>query len=190
MRLSSWSPADRARPRGSGAVARPRGSGAVARPLTPGVRSGFLNFWINYHVSDGDIRTATKWESACIGASTGASEVFFTTPINFIKFRMQRPEWGYSGMVDAMQTIYRDEGLLAFWKGTEAVFARNTICMLGMVYGYKEIESRLPKDFETGRHFTAGAIGGICGSFLSYPFEMLRAARMHNRSFMDEMVKQ
>ena len=36
----------------------------------------------------------------------------------------------------------------------------------------------------------AGAIGGICGSFLSYPFEMLRAARMHNRSFMDEMVKQ
>ena len=51
-------------------------------------------------------------------------------------------------------------------------------------------ESRLPKDFETGRHFTAGAIGGICGSFLSYPFEMLRAARMHNRSFMDEMVKQ
>ena len=153
-------------------------------------RSGFLNFWINYHVSDGDIRTATKWESACIGASTGASEVFFTTPINFIKFRMQRPEWGYSGMVDAMQTIYRDEGLLAFWKGTEAVFARNTICMVGMVYGYKEIETRLPKNFETGRHFTAGAIGGICGSFLSYPFEMLRAARMHNRSFMDEMVKQ
>ena len=135
---------------------------------------------------------------------------------------------------------------------------RNSICMLGMVYGYKEIESRLPETFQTGalaelcvcifslsvwartsykwscvprvphlthaglcfswrrwccakegvlafhvyssvllfactsfftgRHFAAGAIGGVAGSFLSYPFEMMRAAKQHNRSFMDEMV--
>jgi len=103
---------------------------------------------------------------------------------------MQRPEWGYTGMVNAIVTINRDEGPLAFWKGVEAVFMRNTICMLGMVYGYKEIEGRLPADFQTGRHFAAGAIGGIVGSFLSYPFEMLRAAKQHNRSFMDEMVRQ
>ena len=67
---------------------------------------------------------------------------------------------------------------------------RNSICMLGMVYGYKEIESRIPESVTTGRHFMAGAIGGVTGSFLSYPFEMLRAAKQHNRSFMDEMVKQ
>lgn len=93
-------------------------------------------------------------------------------------------------MADAVRTIYRDEGPLAFWKGTEAVFFRNSICMMGMVYGYKEIESRIPKNVETGRHFAAGAIGGVIGSFISYPFEMLRAARMHNRSFVEEMVKQ
>jgi hypothetical protein len=29
---------------------------------------------------------------------------------------MQRPEWGYTGMFDAIKTIYRDEGILAFWK--------------------------------------------------------------------------
>jgi len=154
------------------------------------VHYGFLNYWINYHTSDGDIRSATKLQSALIGASTGASEVIITSPINFVKFRMQRPEWGYTGMVNAIVTINRDEGPLAFWKGVEAVFMRNTICMLGMVYGYKEIEGRLPADFQTGRHFAAGAIGGIVGSFLSYPFEMLRAAKQHNRSFMDEMVRQ
>ena len=52
---------------------------------------------------------------------------------------LQRPEWGYTGMMDAIVTINRDEGPLAFWKGVEAVFMRNTICMLGIVYGYKEV---------------------------------------------------
>lgn len=154
------------------------------------VHYGFLNYWINFYTLDGDIRSATKAQSAAIGFSTGASEVLITSPINFVKFRMQRPEWGYTGTMNAVKTIYRDEGPMAFWKGVEAVFMRNSICMLGMVYGYKEIESRLPDDFQTGRHFAAGAIGGVCGSFLSYPFEMMRAAKQHNRSFMDEMVKQ
>lgn len=46
---------------------------------------------------------------------------------------MQRPEWGYTGMLNAVATIHRDEGIFAFWKGIEAVFFRNSICMLGMV---------------------------------------------------------
>jgi hypothetical protein len=112
---------------------------------------GFLNYWINFHTIDGDIRSATKTQSALIGLSTGASECIFTTPINFVKFRMQRPEWGYTGMADCVRTVHRTEGITAFWKGTEAVFARNSICMLGMVYGYKEIESRIPPDIQTGR---------------------------------------
>ena len=28
-------------------------------------------------------------------------------------------------------------------------------------------------------------MGGVLGSFLSYPFEMLRAAKMHNRNFYE-----
>uniref|UniRef100_A0A7S4JXG0 Mitochondrial carrier protein n=1 Tax=Prymnesium polylepis TaxID=72548 RepID=A0A7S4JXG0_9EUKA len=154
------------------------------------VHYGFLNYWINFYVSDGDIRSATKAQSAMIGVSTGASEVLFTTPLNFVKFRMQRPEWGYTGVLDAVSTIYRTEGIFAFWKGVEAVFVRNSICMLGMVYGYKEIETRIPPDMQIGRHFLAGAIGGVAGSLLSYPFEMMRAAKMHNLSFMEHMVKQ
>lgn len=148
------------------------------------VHYSFLNYWINFHTKTGDIRKATKQESALIGLCTGASECIFVTPINFVKFRMQRPEWGYTGMFNAISTVYKTEGITAFWKGTSAVLFRNSICMLGMVYGYKEIESRLP-DGTPARHFTAGAVGGILGSFVSYPFEMWRAARMHNCSYSE-----
>ena len=78
--------------------------------------------------------------------ATGASEVMLVNPINFVKFRMQRPEWGYTGMLDAIQTIYRTEGVKAFWKGAGAVFVRNTICNGGMVGGYKLLGSPQPMD--------------------------------------------
>lgn len=159
-------------------------AGAVPKAI---VHYGFLNGWINFYAPNGDIRQANKPQSAAIGFCTGASEVLFTTPINMVKFRMQRPEWGYTGMFDAIRRIHADEGILAFWKGTGAVFCRNSICMLGMIYGYKEIEERLP-DNTPARHFAAGAIGGVLGSLMSYPFEMLRAARMHNRDFSKEML--
>mmetsp|Transcript_51856 Transcript_51856/g.97002 ORF Transcript_51856/g.97002 Transcript_51856/m.97002 type:complete len:182 (+) Transcript_51856:423-968(+) len=126
-----------------------------------------------------------------IGMATGASEVMLVNPINFVKFRMQRPEWGYSGMIDAIQTIYRLEGPGAFWKGAGAVLVRNTICNGGMVGGYKFAEKALSTATELPegpRHTVAGACGGLLGSFVSYPFEMLRAAKMHNISFMDEIV--
>lgn len=153
------------------------------------VHYSFLNFWMHRFAPEGDIRKANKSQSAMIGFCTGASECLFTTPINMVKFRMQRPEWGYTSMFNAIHTIRQTEGVFAFWKGTGAVFFRNSICMLGMVYGYKEIEERLPAQ-TPARHFCAGAIGGVLGSFLSYPFEMLRAARMHNRDFRAEMWSQ
>lgn len=101
--------------------------------------------------------------------------MLIASPINFVKFRMQRPEWGYKGMGDAIQTIYRTEGLKAFWKGVGATFMRNTICMAGMLGGYQLLEQKLPEDWNKNvRHLVAGMVGGVTGSLVSYPFEMLR----------------
>mmetsp|Transcript_8858 Transcript_8858/g.20008 ORF Transcript_8858/g.20008 Transcript_8858/m.20008 type:complete len:281 (+) Transcript_8858:164-1006(+) len=160
-------------------------TGAVPKAI---IHYSFLNYWIHVFTEDGDIRSAESYQSAMIGFAVGASEVVFTNPLNFVKFRMQRPEWGYKGMFDAIWTIYREEGTLAFWKGFEAAFARNSICMLATLGSYKEVETRLPIEFVAGRHFAAGAVGGFIGSFFSYPFEMMRAAAMHNRNFYKEML--
>ena len=131
---------------------------------------------------------ATLKESVQVGLSTGCSEVFFITPLNMVKFRMQRPEWGYSGTLDAVKTIARDEGVAAFWKGTLPSFCRNSVCMGGMLGGYRVVEDRLPESVGARRHLFAGMLGGLSGSLMSYPFEMWRAAQMHNRSFKQEML--
>ena len=141
------------------------------------------NRWTLWACSD-----ATLKESVQVGLSTGCSEVFFITPLNMVKFRMQRPEWGYSGTLDAVKTIARDEGVAAFWKGTLPSFCRNSVCMGGMLGGYRVVEDRLPEWVGSRRHLFAGMLGGLSGSLASYPFEMWRAAQMHNRSFKEEML--
>jgi len=145
-----------------------------------------LVFYSNVFIPTGSMKDANVKQSVSVGLATGASEVIFSTPINFCKFRMQRPEWGYNGLADAIVTISKTEGVFAFWKGTLPTFGRNSICMGGMLGGYKIVESRLPANTPR-RNLISGMVGGILGSLLSYPFEMWRAARMHNRNFYDEM---
>jgi len=165
-----------------------RSLGTTAAGLIPKcwIHYAWLNFYIALMVPSGNLKQATKKESALVGLLTGGSEVIFLTPINFVKFRMQRPEWGYKNMLDCITRVYREEGPLAYWKGTGAVFCRNSICMFGMVGFYNTIEQSLPEKMAF-KAVSAGAICGIIGSFLSYPFEMLRAAKQHNISFWDEM---
>jgi hypothetical protein len=164
-----------------------RSLGTTAVGLIPKcwIHYAWLNFYIALLVPSGNLRQATKVESALCGLATGGSEVIFLTPINFVKFRMQRPEWGYKNMLDCLVRVYKEEGPLAYWKGTGAVFCRNSICMFGMVGFYNTVEAALPT--MPFKAVAAGALCGVIGSFLSYPFEMLRAAKQHNISFWDEM---
>lgn len=167
-----------------------RSLGTTAAGLIPKcwIHYAWLNFYIALLVPSGNLKQATKTQSALVGLLTGGSEVIFLTPINFVKFRMQRPEWGYKNMFDCLSRVYREEGAFAYWKGTGAVFCRNSICMFGMVGFYNTVEQSMPTDLEKNvKAVSAGAVCGIIGSFLSYPFEMLRAAKQHNISFWDEM---
>lgn len=145
-----------------------------------------LVFYSNVFIPSGSMRDASLKQSIQVGLATGGSEVVFSTPINFCKFRMQRPEWGYKGLGDAIVTIAKIEGVFAFWKGTLPTFCRNSICMAGMLGGYRVVEPSLPQNTPR-RHLISGMVGGLIGSLASYPFEMWRAARMHNRDFYAEM---
>jgi hypothetical protein len=169
---------------------------ALYRSLPVGIAGAVPKAVINYSVlcaymqwilGDIDIRKATKTEAGIIGLLTGASQVFLVTPINFLRFRMMRPEWGYKNTMDAIYRIKREEGVLAFWKGTQACFYRDGLAMLSAWSTFKACDDEFPVDMPC-RHLAAGAVGGLVSSLLTYPLEMWRAAKMHNMHFWKDIA--
>jgi hypothetical protein len=164
-------------------------AGAVPKAV---IHYSILNYFTFVLAPGADLNQSSSGQAAFIGSLVGATEVLLTNPINFVKFRMQRPEWGYSGSIDAVKTIFKVEGLQAFWKGTSWTFCRNTICNGTMVGGFKAFDTLLegiePEMISPNyRHFLAGSLSGVAGSLFSYPFEMMRAAKQHNLSFYEEI---
>lgn len=83
------------------------------------VHYSFLTVWTQLLAPGGDLNAASPLRSAAVGSAVGATEVWLVNPLQLVKFRMQRPEWGYTGVVHAVRTIYNTEGPFAFWKGGE-----------------------------------------------------------------------
>eukprot|EP00906_Rhabdomonas_costata_P032929 RCo046371 len=169
---------------------------ALYRSLPVGIVGAVPKAIINYSIlctymqlilGDIDIRQASMTQAGLIGGLTGASQVFLVTPINFLKFRMMRPEWGYASTIDAIRRIRREEGILAFWKGTQACLFRDSLAMLSAWVTFKFCDDVMPPEVPF-RHATAGALGGLVSSLLTYPLEMLRAARMHNMHFWADIA--
>ena len=158
-------------------------AGSIPKSL---IHYSIFNLWTQLLAPNGDIRKASTKTSFYIGLLTGSSECFIVNPLNFVKFRMQRPEYGYKGMVDCVRRITVEEGITAFWKGVNATIFRNSIYMGVNLATNSLVASYLPQfKFKT---VVTSMIGGVAGSFASYPFEMLRAAQQHNISFFDEIV--
>ena len=147
----------------------------------------FFSLFGEHLLPDGDVTKATPRQAALCGMATGAAEAATTTPLNFVRARMQRPEWGYTGTADCVRTVLKQEGPLAFYKGLAPLLVRNPLCSGVMWYTLKSLDSKLP-DF-TGKWFVTGAAGGILGSLVSYPFELWRAARMQDFSLNRDMLK-
>eukprot|EP00741_Cyanophora_paradoxa_P024975 tig00000334_g24108.t1 len=141
--------------------------------------------------ADGDVRKANPAQAALVGTLTGAMEVCVTNPINMVKFRLQRPEWGYTGASDAIRKIYHTEGLSAFWKGSMWTVARNSIFNGVMMATFQLLfDGRGGGTQHVARNTLAGSFGGVMGSIVSYPFEMARSAKQHNVSFKEEIWAQ
>jgi solute carrier family 25 citrate transporter 1 len=83
-----------------------------------------------------------QWDAtaamAC-GMTAGGLSVFVTMPFDVVKTQMQGLDAGrYSSTVDCVRKVWREDGLLAFWRGTTPRLGR-VMCSGGITFTAYEI---------------------------------------------------
>jgi solute carrier family 25 protein 33/36 len=131
----------------------------------------------------------TPWVHVCSAASAGFVSSTATNPIWFVKTRLQldQGQYGSTTAWTCIRSIYRQSGLIGFYKGITASYFGISETIIHFVI-YEFIKTKLrerrvmalrEKDTEDdGVHFVqimfAGAISKTCASVIAYPHEVAR----------------
>lgn len=118
------------------------------------------------------------------GTFGGIAQVLVGQPLDILKVRLQTsPPGTYTGMVDCAARIVRNEGPLAFYKGTLTPLLGVGACVsiqFGVVEALKRsfsssnVQSGKPADLTYSQFYLAGGIAGLANSFVAGPIEHVR----------------
>ncbi|KAJ4300768.1 carrier protein ymc1 [Kalmusia sp. IMI 367209] len=116
------------------------------------------------------------------GAVGGIAQVLIGQPFDIVKVRLQTTSQ-YSGALDAATKIYKNEGALAFYKGTLTPLIGIGACVSvqfgGFHYARRAFEAQNLEKTGSGelsytQYYAAGAFAGITNTVLSSPIEHIR----------------
>ncbi|XP_044142974.1 tricarboxylate transport protein, mitochondrial-like [Bufo gargarizans] len=104
----------------------------------------------NWYLGDDPHRTMNPIVTGMFGAIAGAASVFGNTPLDVIKTRMQGLEaHKYKNTLDCASQILRNEGPLAFYKGTVPRLGRVCLDVAIVFVIYEEVVKVLNKVWKT-----------------------------------------
>ncbi|KAF2144579.1 uncharacterized protein K452DRAFT_284905 [Aplosporella prunicola CBS 121167] len=119
------------------------------------------------------------------GAVGGTAQVLLGQPFDIIKVRLQTSQQ-YTGAADCATKIWKNEGPLAFYKGTLTPLIGIGACVSiqfgAFHYARRAFEARnlaanpqaTSGRLSYGQYYAAGAFAGLANSFLSGPIEHVR----------------
>ncbi|KAF9701702.1 hypothetical protein EKO04_000853 [Ascochyta lentis] len=116
------------------------------------------------------------------GAVGGVAQVLLGQPFDIVKVRLQTTQQ-YSGALDAATSIYKNEGALAFYKGTLTPLIGIGACVSvqfgGFNFARRYFEAQNTAKTGNGalsysQYYAAGAFAGIANTVLSSPIEHIR----------------
>jgi len=124
------------------------------------------------------------------GALAGMTECIFIAPFEVVKVRMQAGNRvdAYRSVPHCARTIVKTEGVMAFTKGLESSLWRQGLwngAYFGTIWYLKkgplhiEDPKNAGKGKVMGRNFACGVVGGILGTVLNNPFDVV-VSRMRN----------
>ena len=118
------------------------------------------------------------------GTTGGVAQVLVGQPFDIVKVRVQTaPHGTYSGILDCVSHILRDEGPLAFYKGTTMPLIGVGACVsiqFGVVQWSKRLFASMnakqspTQQITPLQQYTAGLLGGVANSWVAGPVEHVR----------------
>lgn len=129
------------------------------------------------------VQKQTQSLAVLTGATAGATEAFVVVPFELVKIRLQdRASAGkYSGMLDVVRKIVATEGPLALYNGLESTLWRHILWNAGYFGCIFQIRAQLPapepgnKSQQTRNDLIAGTVGGIAGTLLNTPMDVVKS---------------
>ncbi|KAL6820726.1 mitochondrial carrier domain-containing protein [Trichoderma camerunense] len=127
----------------------------------------------------GALQTAKDLFSGAVG---GIAQVLIGQPFDIVKVRLQTSNQ-YAGALEAATSIYKNEGALAFYKGTLTPLIGIGACVsvqFGAFHAARRwLEARntaqgRASELGYGQYFLAGAFAGVANAPLSGPIEHIR----------------
>ena len=179
----------RARAQAAASQSSPSSSSASSAPLAAGSMTALQATAGRFGLSLAAVNTVQALSS---GALAGAVSRTITSPLERLKVmkQVQARSDKYSGIVSALATMYREEGLRSYWKGNGtnvvriAPFSAIQFCSFDL-YKRRLLPSSSAAGTGTGsqaqvqlsplRTFAAGALTGITASTLCYPLDLVRS---------------
>ncbi|KAH8590847.1 mitochondrial carrier domain-containing protein [Bisporella sp. PMI_857] len=117
------------------------------------------------------------------GAAGGVAQVLLGQPFDIVKVRLQTSN-AYPNALVAAQSIYKNEGALAFYKGTLTPLIGIGACVSVQFGAFHQARRRLEEynasknplntNLSYGQYYLAGAFAGVANSVISGPVEHVR----------------
>ncbi|KAI2718538.1 hypothetical protein CBS147354_6553 [Penicillium roqueforti] len=131
----------------------------------------------------------TQGLATLTGATAGATEAFVVVPFELVKIRLQDKAQAhkYNGMIDVVRKIVAAEGPLAMYNGLESTMWRHILWNAGYFGCIFQVRAQLPavepgnKNQQTRNDLIAGSIGGIVGTVVNTPMDVVKS-RIQNTS--------
>ncbi|SCW01865.1 LAFE_0E08988g1_1 [Lachancea fermentati] len=131
-------------------------------------------------------RDVPLYQSIVAGCISGIGARTVTAPLDMIKIRLQlQPvhEAKYRGIISTVETVIREEGIRALWKGNVPAMIMYVLYGSVQFSSYSTFNrwlSRLEWSPQIHSCFV-GALAGMSSSIVTYPFDVLRTRFVANR---------
>lgn len=145
-------------------------------------RMGLFRVISEYMKPEGE-PTLSLWRKGLAGLLAGGLGSLVGTPADLSLIRLQADSTlpiearrNYTGVIDALSRIAREEGIVAWWRGATPTVARAMALNMGMLASFDQSKEMLDARFGPGwgPTLTASAISGFFAVTFSLPFDFVK----------------